>query len=45
MLEAILLVCLCIILAILFWPRRSPYGRDVTSNRNGQPWWRDKEPY
>lgn len=45
MLEAILLVCLSIIVAILFWPRRSSYGRDVTSNRNGQPWWRDKEPY
>lgn len=45
MVEAILVFCLLAILAILFWPRRSPYVRRVTSNRNGQPWWRNREPF
>ena len=45
MLEAILIISAAIVLAILFWPRRDPTVRDVVSTRNGQPWWRDCEPY
>ena len=45
MLEAILIISAVIILAILFWPRPDPYVRDIVSTRNGQPWWRDREPY
>lgn len=45
MLELIVLVTAILTLALLFWPRRSRYVRRVTSNRNGQPWWRDRDPY
>lgn len=45
MVEAILIFCSLAILAILFWPRRSPYVRRVTRSRNGQPWWRNREPF
>jgi hypothetical protein len=36
-------LCMAILLVILFRPRRSRYIRRVTSNRNGQPWYRDLE--
>jgi hypothetical protein len=45
MLEAVIVSCVVVILGILFWPRRSPYVRHVTRNRNGLPRWRDQEPY
>lgn len=45
MLEAVIVICVGLILVILFWPRRSPYGRNVTSSRNGLPRWRDQELY
>ncbi|MCI0399108.1 MAG: hypothetical protein L0332_29080 [Chloroflexi bacterium] len=36
MLLAALLVLMLIGAAIIFWPRRDPYTRNVTSQRNGQ---------
>lgn len=45
MLEAGIVIGLLTVLALLFWPRRSPYVRKVSSPRNGQPRWRDQEPY
>lgn len=35
--------CALTILLILFWPRRSPYTRRVTSNYNGRPYGADRE--
>lgn len=46
MLETIVLVCLGVILAILFWPRRSsPYVRRVTKSYNGQHYGKERELY
>ena len=45
MLEALLGVCLLLILGILFYPRRPHMIRRVARNRNGQPRWRDQELY
>lgn len=46
MLEAIIIIgLLTIILAILFWPRRSPYVRRVTKSYNGQHYGKDRELY
>ncbi|MCA9918840.1 MAG: hypothetical protein KC445_12855 [Anaerolineales bacterium] len=45
MLEAVIVFGLLLILGILFWPRRSPHVRRVTRNRNGLPYWKDKELY
>ena len=45
MLEAIVIIALLALLLILFVPRRGSFVRNVTSTRNGQPYWRDQEPY
>ena len=45
MLEALIVICLLLILGILFWPRRTDHVRQVTRSRNGQPFWKDKELY
>ena len=45
MLEALLIVCVLIILGILLYPRRPRYIRRVTRSRNGQPRFRDQELY
>ena len=45
MLEALIVICLLLILGILFWPRRTDPVRRVTRSRNGQPFWKDKELY
>jgi len=45
MLEAILLICLLAILAILFYPRRDPYVRRITKSYNGQHYGKDRELY
>ncbi len=45
MVEALLVICLLIILGILFYPRRPRTIRRVTRNMNGQPRWRDQELY
>ena len=45
MLEALIVICLLIILGILFWPRRIHHVRQVTRSRNGQPYWKDQELY
>jgi hypothetical protein len=33
------------ILAILYWPRRSPFVRRVTKSYNGQGYGKEREPY
>lgn len=43
MLEALILISLVTILVILFWPRRSPYVRNVTKSYNGRPYGVDRE--
>jgi len=43
MLEALILISLVAILLILFWPRRSPYVRDVTKSYNGRRHGVDRE--
>ena len=45
MLEAIIILALLFILAILFWPRRSPYVRRVTKSFNGQHYGKERELY
>ncbi|MBX3055896.1 MAG: hypothetical protein KF770_05425 [Anaerolineae bacterium] len=45
MLEAIIIIGLLIILAVLFWPRRSPYIRRVTKSYNGQRYGKERELY
>lgn len=45
MLEAIIVGLLVMILAILFWPQRSPYVRWVTKSYNGQHRGKDRELY
>lgn len=45
MLEALIVICLLLILGILFWPRRTDHVRQVGRNRNGMPYWKDKELY
>ncbi|MCB9005947.1 MAG: hypothetical protein H6656_00920 [Ardenticatenaceae bacterium] len=45
MLEALIVICLLLIVGILFWPRRTNHVRQVTRSRNGQPFWKDKELY
>ncbi|MFZ1398055.1 MAG: hypothetical protein WAS33_14220 [Candidatus Promineifilaceae bacterium] len=45
MLEALIVICLLLILGILFWPRRTRPARQVTRSRNGQPYWKDQELY
>ncbi len=44
--ELFLIILFLALLALIFWPRRSSrLPRDIASSRNGQAWWRDKEPY
>jgi hypothetical protein len=43
MFEAIILISLLTVLALLFWPRRDPYVRRVTKSYNGRPFGVDRE--
>jgi len=45
MLEAIIILAVLFLLAILFWPRRSPYVRRVTKSYNGQHYGKERELY
>ncbi|MCP5097680.1 MAG: hypothetical protein GY943_19205 [Chloroflexi bacterium] len=46
MIEILLLVVLPLsLLALIFWPRKDKYVRDITSSRNGMPYWHDDEQY
>lgn len=45
MLEAIIIFSALTILAILFWPRRSPYVRRTTKSYNGRSYGKEREPY
>ncbi len=42
---AIMIGLLLTLLAIVFWPRRSPYVRRVTKSYNGQHRGKGQEPY
>jgi hypothetical protein len=45
MIEAVLVMCLLMILSILFWPRRSPFRRRITRSYNGQHRGKEQELY
>ncbi len=45
MIETVIICSGLIILAILFWPRRSPHVRRVTKSYNGRPYGKEREPY
>ena len=45
MIDTVIVISALTILAILFWPRRSPHVRRVTKSFNGRPYGKGRELY